>query len=78
VIVGRLKAQQFKYAGESLLVASVILGRCAARTGQQRSHVIAKVGVEALFQCARRQAQSLPPGRHFDRLEIQLGDRLAA
>jgi hypothetical protein len=39
--------------------------------------MIAGVGVQALFQCTRRQLQSLPPRRHFHRLEIQVGDRLA-
>jgi hypothetical protein len=40
--------------------------------------MIAGVGVQALFQRTRRQAQSLPPRCYFHRLEIHLGDRLAA
>jgi len=38
--------------------------------------MIAGVRVEPLFQRARCQAQRLAPRRHFDRFEIQVGDRL--
>jgi hypothetical protein len=40
--------------------------------------MIAGIGVQPLFQRTRRQAQSLPPCRHFHRLKVQVGDRLAA
>jgi hypothetical protein len=52
-------------------------GRNLHRTGQLRSHMIAGVCVEPLFQGTRCQAQSLAPCRHFDGFEIQVGDRLA-
>jgi hypothetical protein len=38
--------------------------------------MIAGIRVESLFERTRGQAQRLAPRRHFDRFEIQVGDRL--
>jgi len=40
--------------------------------------MIAEVGIEPLFQRPRSQTQGLPPDRHLQSLEIQIGDGLLA
>ena len=46
-------------------MTAMILGEAAAGAGQLRSHMIAGVRVEPLFQRPRCQAQRLAPRRHF-------------
>jgi hypothetical protein len=72
VIVSPLQVQGPKYTFESFLVTAMILGGAAAGAGQFRSHMIAGVGVESLFQSTRSQAQCLPPCRRLYRFQIQL------
>ena len=57
--------------------AMILRGR-TAEAGQFRARVIGGVGVQALFECPRRQLQGLPPRCHFDCFKVQLADRLTA
>jgi hypothetical protein len=59
-------------------MTATILGHPLTGAGYFRADRIAGVGVQALFQCTRRQPQGLPPRRHFHCLKIQVGDRLSA
>ncbi len=54
--------QRPQYAFKCFLVAAMILGRLSARAGQFRTHMIAGIGIQPLFQeSARGQPAGLPP-----------------
>jgi hypothetical protein len=56
VIVSALKSQWPQYAFEGLLVTAAILSAASTGAGQFRSHMIAGISIEPLFQSARCQA----------------------
>lgn len=70
--------QRPQHAFEGLLVTAMILGRCSAGARQFRAGIIASVGIQPLFQCARGQPQSLPSRRYLYSFEIQILDGLMA
>jgi hypothetical protein len=57
--------------------AMILCGR-TANAGQFWARVIRGVGVQALFECPRRQSQGLPPRCHLDCFEIEIADGLTA
>jgi hypothetical protein len=56
----------------------MILRWFSAGASQFWAGVIAGIGIQALFQRACRQTQSLPSCGDFDGFEIQIADGLAA
>jgi hypothetical protein len=70
--------QRAQHAFKGLLMAAMILGWSSTGTRQLRTGMIAGVGIQPLFQCARGQPQSLPPCRRLQGFEIQILDGLMA
>ena len=56
----------------------MIVGHGTAGTGQLRSHMIAGVGVQWLFQSMGGESQRLASRRHLQGLKIQFGNRRRA
>jgi hypothetical protein len=70
VIVGTIQVEFSQDALENLAPASGIASGVAAVAGERRARLIRSVGVEALLDGARRQAQNLSPRSGLDGFEI--------
>ena len=74
VIVGTLQAQRPEHTVELFASASGKLRFPATPARHTRTHLIRGVGIEPLFQGARRKPQRALAQGHFQGLEIDLGD----
>jgi len=74
VIVGPLQAQPPEHTVELFAPASGKLRFPATAARNTRTHLIRGVGIEPLFQGARRKPQRALAQGHFQGLEIQLGN----
>ena len=78
MIVGALQMQGAQGAVKAFRAASGVASFTSTTARQTRPGVIGGVGIESLFDGARGQMQSLLAHRHFQRLQVQLVDRLAS
>jgi hypothetical protein len=78
MVVGALQGQRPQYALESLALASRETSRCAAFADLFRTLLIGMVGIELVFQKPRHDLQRHPARAIFQRLQIQLQQRLPA
>jgi len=77
VIIGALQAQSTQYTLHLLHPATDIARRLPATAIHRRTRLIGKVGIETLLNRSRCQPQGSLAKSHLQRLEIQLGHRLA-
>jgi hypothetical protein len=68
--------QRAQYALKRLPVTAMILSQPSADAGQFRPGMIGDVGIQPLFQCSRRQSQSLPPRCYLQSFQIKIRNGL--